>query len=131
MAEVSAVRHYGGFLAGGSLAFIADMGLFQLLHGWLGVALPIARLMSIAVAMVVSWLINRTITFAMPGPPRVAEFLRFAAVAWMSSVLNYAVFIAILFTRPQTFPAIAIAAATAVAMTVSYLGMRVAVFRKP
>lgn len=131
MAEVSRLRHVGGFIVAGSTAFVTDVGVFQVLHATLSVNPLIARLLSISVAMVVSWLINRRLTFDVPGPPRLAEFLRFAAIAWMSSAVNYAVFAAALLLRPDVWPPLAIAIATGVAMGVSYLGMRLAVFGKP
>ena len=127
---MSPLRHFGGFVLAGGSAFVTDVGIFQLLQGWLGLNPLIARLLSISAAMVVSWLINRTVTFAMPGPPRLAEFLRFAAVAWISSAVNYGVFAAILLARPDIWPVAAIVAATAVAMVVSYFGMKRGVFRE-
>ena len=124
------MRHYGGFVVAGGCAFVTDVGVFQLLHAGLGLDVLITRLLSISVAMVVSWAINRTVSFAVPGPPSVREFLHFAAVASMSSAVNYGVFAAVLFTRPETAPVAAIVAATAVAMVVSYFGMKLGVFRK-
>jgi len=130
MLEVSSLRHFAGFLIAGSLAFITDVAVFHILASLLGIPILIARLLSISMAMVVSFLINRRATFAMPGPPRFREFLRFAAVGWLSSALNYALFAGVMLARPETRPLIAIALATAVSMVVSYLGMRMAVFRK-
>lgn len=130
MAEVSRLRHFGGFVLAGGTAFVTDVLVFHALTSLAGVNLLIARLLSISVAMVVSFLINRRVTFAMPGAPKLSEFLRFAAVGWMSSGLNYAVFASIMLARSQTPPLYAIILATAVAMVTSYLGMRLAVFRK-
>ena len=130
MTDVSPLRHYGGFLAGGVCAFVTDVSVFHALNGWASANLLIARILSITVAMFVSFLINRTVTFAVPGVPRVSEFLRFAAVGWVSSALNYALFATTMLARPETWPIAAITAATAISMIVSYLGMRMAVFRK-
>ena len=130
MPAISPLRHFGGFVIAGGCAFVVDVGVFQVLHEWSGLDPLIARLLSISVAMIVSWLINRTVTFAMPGPPRLREFLHFAAVAWASSAINYGVFAAILLARPATWPVLAIVAATAVAMVASYFGMKLGVFRK-
>jgi putative flippase GtrA len=130
MAEISPLRHYGGFIAAGGTAFVTDVAVFYVLHSEAGVNLLIARILSISVAMVVSFLINRAVTFAMPGVPRLAEFLRFAAIAWMSSALNYALFAGLMLARPETSPTLAIVLATAVSTATSYLGMRLAVFRK-
>jgi len=122
--------HYGGFLLAGGTAFVTDVGVFQLLH--VGIALPplIARPLSISVAMVVSWLINRSVTFAMPGPARLAEFLRFAALAWVAAALNYAVFAVVLWVWPAIWPPVAIFIASLAAMVLAYLSMRFAVFKR-
>jgi len=130
MTEVSRLRHFAGFVLAGGTAFATDVLVFHALNSIAGLNLLIARLLSISVAMVVSFLINRSITFAMPGPPKLREFLRFAAIGWMSSGLNYAVFASVMLARPATPPTYAIILATAIAMVTSYLGMRLAVFRK-
>ncbi len=130
MPEVSRLRHYGGFILAGSSAFLTDVAVFQGLHALLSLNPLIARLISIAVAMVVSWLINRRLTFNVPGPPRLAEFLRFAPVVSLSNALNYVIFSGILIAVPETWPPLAIAVATGIAMVASYLGMRHAVFGK-
>jgi len=130
MSDIPPLRHYGGFIAAGLCALATDIFVLNLLSEMAGINLLIARLLSISVAMVVSFLINRTITFAMPGSPKLVEFLRFAAVAWMSSALNYAVFASVMLARPQTSPNIAVLLATATSMITSYLGMRLTVFRK-
>ena len=131
MADVSRLRHFGGFVLAGGTAFVTDVLVFHALTNLVGVNLLIARIFSITVAMVVSFLINRAITFSMPGAPKFSEFLRFAAVGWMSSGLNYAVFACVMLARPETPPLYAIIIATAIAMVTSYMGMRLAVFRKP
>ena len=131
MAEVSRLRHFGGFVLAGGTAFVTDVLVFHALTSLAGVNLLIARLLSISVAMVVSFLINRTVTFAMPGAPKLSEFLRFAAVGWMSSGLNYAIFAGVMLARPETWWFLAIVIATVISMGASYMGMRMAVFRKP
>lgn len=130
MADDSHLRHYGGFLVAGGSAFLTDVAVFQALVAIAGLGLLVARFLSISTAMVVSFLINRRLTFRMPGPPRLAEFLRFVAVAWLSSGFNFVIFAAVMFARPQTAPTIAIVIATAISMITSYLGMRLAVFHK-
>ena len=129
MAELSRFRHFGGFVLAGSAAFVTDVVVFQALAVGLSTPPLLARSVSIPIAMVVSWLINRTITFAMAGPPRLSEFLKFASVASISSLINYAVFAAILQWAPGRNLA-AIVAATAIAMLASYAGMRLGVFRR-
>jgi len=131
VAETSPLRHYGGFVLAGSSAFVTDVAAYHALNSFAGINLLIARFLSISLAMVVSFLLNRSITFAIPGTPRAAEFLRFVAVAWMASAVNYGLFAGIMLARPETAWLLAIVIATALSMIASYLGMRAAVFAKP
>lgn len=124
-----ALRHYGGFILGGALAFTTDAAVLLLLTKVAGLSPLIARPFGIALAMVVSWLINRTITFAMPTAPTLREFAGFAAVSWTAQAVNYAVFAAILLGFPGTEPLVAVFLACLVSMLVSYAGFRFGVFR--
>ena len=126
----SSARHFGGFLLAGVCALTTDAAILQALTVLAEMPALVARPISILCAMVVSWLINRTITFAHPSPPTVAEFGRFAAVSWLAQAVNYAIFAAILLLRPATHPIAALVAASLVAMFVSYAGFRYGVFRK-
>ena len=126
----SPLRHWSGFVAGGVVAFGVDSAVTLLLTRLAGAPVLIARLAAIALAMIASWLINRTITFPVSGPPSLVEFVRFAAVAWTAAALNYAVFAALIFVEPTLHPIAAIAIASLCAMALSYLGMRFGVFNK-
>lgn len=123
-------QHYGGFILAGSLAFLTDAAILEGLTRFAGLSPFLARPIGISIAMVVSWLINRTLTFAMRSPPSLAEFLQFAAVVWTAQLVNYLVFCAILIAVPGTAPFAALVLACLVAMFVSYTGYRFGVFRK-
>lgn len=127
--RVPAVRHYGGFVLSGILALIADAVVLVLLSSYVGVPPLLARPVSIGVAMIVSWRINRFVTFAYPHAPTVAEFARFAAVSWTAQAVNYAIFAVIMVWQPDTHPVAALIAASFVSMFVSYAGFRFGVFR--
>ena len=123
-------RHWLGFLASGILAYVTDVGVGTSLATFAGLPWAVSRIGAILAAMVVAFLAHRRLTFAMPGKPTWPEFARYAGVAWSTAALNYAVFLALLWLWPALPPALAIAIASLVAMTYSYLGMRVAVFRR-
>ncbi len=123
-------RHYGGFVTAGLAALATDAAMLMLLTNGLGVSPFIARIFSISIAMVASWLINRTLTFAVAASPTVAEFGRFAMVSWLAQAVNYAIFAAVLLLRHETHPIVALIAASLVAMFVSYVGFRFGVFGK-
>ena len=125
------LRHWLGFLGSGMLSFVVDAGVLKFLTVVAGWPVLTSRLLSIALAMVAGWLAHRTFTFAVKEPPSVAEFLRFIGAALSASVINYALFAAILFTRPQTDVLLALVLAGGVAMVASYLGFRFGAFRQP
>ena len=120
--------HYGGFVLAGGLAFVTDASLLLMQTKLLGLSPFIARPISICFAMVVSWFINRTVTFRMHNKPSFREFMRFAAVAWSAQAINYAIFAVILLLVPTTDPLVALILACLVAMFFSYTGYRFGVF---
>jgi putative flippase GtrA len=123
-----AVRHYGGFLLAGLSALATDAAVLTMLTRWFGISPFIARLFGIALAMVVSWLINRTITFSAATPPTLVEFSKFAGVSVTSQIVNYAVFAGLLLAIPALLPELALFFACFVSMFVSYAGFRFGVF---
>ena len=125
------LKHWLGFAGSGTLSFVVDAGVLKVLTVALGWPVLPSRLLSISLAMVAGWLAHRTFTFAVKDPPSLAEFLRFLSVAWSASAINYALFAAILFLRPQTDVLMALVLAGGVAMVASYLGLRFGAFRRP
>ncbi len=123
-------RHWGGFLFSGGSAFLVDLGINLGLIHFAGLNPLLSRLVSIACAMVFAWLMHRNVTFAVATPPRLSEFLRFAAVAGSANALNYAIYAAILLAWPVVPPLAAQIVSTAVATAASYLGFRFGVFRR-
>ena len=124
------LKHSLGFLFSGGLAFCVDAAMLQLLMALFDLDPIVARIGSISVAMIAGWLSHRRFTFRVSAPPSLAEFLRYAAVAWFSAAVNYAVFVAVLIVWPETMPIVALVIAAGVAMFVSYVGMRFAAFRR-
>lgn len=122
--------HLAGFVLAGGTAFLTDVGVYELLASVLGAPALIARALSILTAMIVSWLINRTITFPMPDPPRIAEFLHFAALALVASLVNYGVFAVLLWLVPGLWAPAAILVSSLAAMILAYVNMRFSVFRQ-
>lgn len=127
-ADAGYARHYGGFLLAGVCALIADTAVLTCLTRLFDVSPFIARPFGIALAMVVSWLINRTITFDASAPPSLTEFTRFAGVSLTSQCVNYAVFASLLLMNPTLMPELALFMACFVSMFVSYVGFRFGVF---
>jgi putative flippase GtrA len=125
------LRHWGGFILSGGTAFLVDAAITLALVDLAGLDRYWARLIAILFAMVVAWLMHRNLTFAVAKPPSLAEFVRFAAVAWMANAVNFVAYLAILLVWPATPTLVAIVIATAIATVFSYLGFRLGVFREP
>jgi putative flippase GtrA len=123
------LRHYGGFVLAGGLGFVADAAVLWLLTYGVGVSPFLARLVGIALGVLVSWLVNRSVTFGATSPPSLREFAKYSAAAGFAQVVNYAVFGAILLARPETDPMIAFVVACLVSIPTSYIGFRFGVFR--
>ena len=124
------VRHWGGFLFSGSVAFLIDAGITTLLIRLARLDPFSARLIAILIAMVAAWLMHRRITFNVAYRPTVAEFLRFAAVASGANATNYLIYVAILLIWPATAPIVAILISGGIAAVLSYVGFRFGVFRR-
>ena len=128
---VTRSRHYGGFLLAGLAALATDAAILTLFTDVVGASPYLARLFSIMIAMVVSWQLNRRITFAIRTPSTLHEFARFAAVSWGAQVINYGTFAALITWLPTLWPVWALIAGAALAMFASYAGYRFGVFPKP
>jgi putative flippase GtrA len=122
-----ALRRYGGFLFTGSIGFCTDLGVLTLLTaaGW---GPLVARIPSVLIAVTVTWLLNRQITFATHAPPSFAEFGRYLAVSAVTVLVNYAVYGG--FVLAGVTPPLALAAASGISMTLSYCGYGHLVFRR-
>lgn len=120
-----------GFVFSGSLAFVVDVAVTRLLSEHAGVPWGVSRILAISTAMVVAWACHRRLTFAVEAAPTVAEFVKYAGVAWSAAALNYVVFLGFIWLLPAWDKTLAIAVASVVAMGYSYLGMRLGVFGRP
>jgi putative flippase GtrA len=122
-----ALRRYGGFLLTGSIGFCTDLGILSVLTaaGW---GPLVARIPSVLIAVTVTWLLNRQLTFAVHAPPSVAEFGRYLAVSAVTVLVNYTLYGA--FVLAGLAPALALAAASGISMTLSYCGYGRLVFRR-
>ena len=125
-----ALRHYGAFVLAGTLAFMTDALVLLALIQLAGIGPLLARPFAIAAAMVVSYTLNRTITFRLPGPPSRSEFARFVGWASAAAALNYAVFAAALLIDPRMPPLAALVISSLASLLFAYCYMRFAVFTK-
>ena len=113
----------------GGIGFVIDAGLTTtLIHAGLD---PFsARVIAIAFAMLVTWRLNRAITFGASDTSQKSEGVRYFAVALAAAAANYAAYAVLMLTLPALIPAIAVALATGVSMVVSYLGFSRFAFKR-
>ncbi|MFP5076718.1 GtrA family protein [Rhizobium sp. YIM 134829] len=115
------------FLLVGGVGFLVDAGvLLVLITAGLG-PLP-ARLAAILVALTVTWLLNRSLTFGPSTRSLAAEGGRYGGVGLATSAVSFAVYSALLLLMPWLPPILALAVGSAAAMALSYLGYSRLVF---
>jgi len=116
------------FLAVGGLGLICDLAIFTLVlaHG------PhplLARLVSLAAATVVTWRLNRALTFDRSGRRPADEAMRYAAVAAAAQATSYTVFALFVVTILAATPQLAVLIGAAAGALVSYNGQALFAFR--
>jgi putative flippase GtrA len=110
------------FVLVGGIGFVVDAAVLMLLLR----ATPLdpfsARLLSVAVALSTTWVLNRRITFGPSSRALIVEGARYGGVGTATGLINYGVYSALLLAFPETPPLTALVLASATAMVFSYLG---------
>lgn len=114
----------------GGIGFAVDASMLAVVHHGLGTNPFAARVVSIILAAFTTWRLNRTVTFEPSGHGQVREGFRYYVVVVFSAGINYAIYSAILLSNDGFPPILAAVAATACAMTISYIGYSQFVFRR-
>jgi len=116
----------------GAVGFVVDGGVLQaLLHvGWGPVA---ARAVAVPVAVLATWLLNRSFTFpeAQDGPA-LPSLVRYAGVSALGASVNFAIYTMLVMLSPAMAarPLVALAVASVIALLVNYLGSKHFAFRR-
>ncbi len=114
-----------GFALAGGLGFVTDAGGLML-----GLALGLgpapARVPAFLAAVVVTWAVNRHLTFRTTAPPSLREFLRYLAAMGLGLAVNYAVYLLALRISDAALaqPVLALIPATAAGMGANFLTAR-------
>ena len=116
------------FLGVGGLGLITDLAVFTLViaHGLNPLG---ARLVSLAVATLVTWRLNRALTFDRSGRRPADEAMRYAAVAAAAQAVSYGVFAVLVVTLLAATPQLAVIVGAAAGALVSYSGQALFAFR--
>jgi putative flippase GtrA len=116
------VKRFASFLVAGGAGFVADAGALLVLLAWTPLGPLAGRAVSIAFALLVTWTLNRTITFGPSARHIAVEGTRYGAVGVSSAMVNYALYAAALALAPSLPPMAALVLASAGALAWSYLG---------
>lgn len=125
-------REIALFAVGGVIGFLVDAGIVQALvrgAGWNPYA---ARVLSFLVAASITWSWNRAVTFAHRRERRIGgEWLRWMAVMVVGALVNYGLYAWLVgaFALVRAWPALGVAAGSAVAATLNFAMARAVVFR--
>jgi putative flippase GtrA len=124
------------FAAIGVTGYFVDAGITYMCAKYLGLSPELARPPGFILATIVNYVLNRTITFRHSRAPLFRAFLRYCGVASVGLAVNYAVYSACVVLAPRigiaVTPAILplfVAAGSAVAMFVTFVGFRFFAFR--
>jgi putative flippase GtrA len=109
------------FLAVGSVGLGSDVAAFTILHSF-NVPSLVARLGSLAFATLVTWRLNRAVTFEKSGRHEQDEAVRYLAVTLAAQGTSYGIFAALVLTWMTTIPQVAIVIGAGAAAAISYVG---------
>jgi putative flippase GtrA len=115
------------FIVVGCVGLSTDLGVYTALAMFGHHPLAI-RLISLAVATLVTWRLNRTITFARSNRAQSDEAMRYAAVTALAQGTSYAVFATLVLTALSGLPQVALLCGAAIGAVVSYSGHRLFAF---
>jgi putative flippase GtrA len=116
------------FLAVGGVGLITDIAVFTIILAHTPHPL-LARLVSLAVATLVTWRLNRALTFDRTGRHPTDEAFRYAAVAAAAQGVSYAVFAVLVVTVFAAIPQLAVLVGSVAGALVSYGGQAQLAFR--
>ncbi|MBN9219251.1 MAG: GtrA family protein [Mesorhizobium sp.] len=116
------------FVFAGGIGFVADAAALWLLLAVTPLGPFVARILSIGFALCVTWQLNRHLTFAPSARGMAREGARYGGIGIATSIVNYFVYSALLVALPAIPPLAALAAASLVAMALSFLGYSRLVF---
>jgi putative flippase GtrA len=122
------------FAFAGTVGFLVDAGVLQLLVSVFGAPVYGARVVSFLTAVTATWLINRRFTFREqePGPPRLSEWLRYLGSSLVGGATNYGAFALAIAGSPyiRAHLIIGVAIGSLAGMVVNYLLYSKFVFKR-
>jgi putative flippase GtrA len=134
--NVSLKRQIPSFVAVGLVGYIVDASLTYALNRGFGVDPYLARFPAFAVATVINFALNRSLTFAHSTEPLRLAFLRYVMVCALGLAVNYTAYAVALaawtllgWSMSPSLLFLFVAFGSGVAMFVTYFGFRWFAFR--
>ncbi|MDR3388888.1 MAG: GtrA family protein [Rudaea sp.] len=128
----ASLRVFATFCIGGTIGFIVDAGVLQLLVTGLGWDRYSGRLISFVTAATVTWLFNRTFTFHGPRQHAlVAEWARYLLAMSGGFICNFAAYSALVyfFNIDRQWLILAVGAGSIAGLGVNFAASRYWVYR--
>lgn len=116
----------------GVLGFLVDAATLYLIKSFTGIYL--GRLFSFSMAVVVTWIFNRNITFKQSNVSMgmLAEFLKYFLLMIVGGVINLGIYYLMISSSQwlQNFPILAVAAGCLAGMVANFLTSRFLLYKK-
>lgn len=128
MISTSLLRKGARFIAVGMVGFATDAGLLWITTTQANIDPYSARLMSFSSALIITWILNSSITFEASKTNKRRQFNSYLTVQVLSFGLNYSIYSGIVWLNWST-PLVALVVAALVSMVFSFCAMNLWVFR--
>jgi putative flippase GtrA len=125
-------RRIGSFLVVGGIGFAVDAGLLAAGISLLSLGPRVSRVISFLAAVLVTWMLNRSFTFAdRASERRGGELLRYVLTSGVSACLNLGVYFLALMVWPDAglAPYVALVLGVATGLVCNFTLYRLVVFR--
>jgi putative flippase GtrA len=117
------------FLGVGGLGLLTDFCIFTIMMGYAPRPL-LMRLISLGCATLVTWRLNRALTFDQSGRRQSDEAMRYTVVTAAAQGTSYAIFAALVLTVLGALPQAALMIGAAAGALISYNGHRLFAFAR-
>lgn len=126
-------RQLLGFILVGTVGFVIDAGILTILANYFALNLYLGRAVSFSVASLVTWMLNRLLTFRAATrhtPVNRAEYFRYLLVQVGGALINLLVFTALLYFYPmlKSQPVIPLAIGAIFGLAYNFTGARLWVY---
>ena len=115
------LKRLAGFAVAGLCGFVIDAGITEALVD-LSVSAYVARVGAVAVAIGVTYTINRHLTFEDRRGAGEGRRLRYVAVSLFAIAINYGAFALTIALMPDVRPIAGVVVGTAIGMIINYVG---------